>query len=104
MEFSGIFWKFLVIGEYNIQTVAAKFSALFLLHCYDQVAKNVTFISDYSVSYKNAFVNSKRKNNLRTLWNPSYQKQYCTAQKKDVQLEPCIVRSVPNFQHYPGMF
>ena len=31
------------------------------MRCYNQVAKIVTFVSDYSVDYKNAFVNSKEK-------------------------------------------
>ena len=61
MEISGMFWKFFVNGEHNIEILATKFSPLLLLHCYNQVVKIVTFISDYSVYYKNAFVNSKKK-------------------------------------------
>ena len=33
----GIFWNFFVIGDYNIKKLA-----IFLLHCYNQVAKIVT--------------------------------------------------------------
>ena len=39
MEISGMFRKFLVIGELNIKILATKFSPLFLLHCYNQVVK-----------------------------------------------------------------
>ena len=39
-----IFWKFLVLEEYNIKILATKFSPLLLLHCYSQVAKIVTLI------------------------------------------------------------
>ena len=42
LPFYGIFWNFLVIGEYNIKTLATKFSPSLLLHCYNQVAKIVT--------------------------------------------------------------
>ncbi len=52
LSFYGIFWNLLVIGEYNIKILATKFSLLFLLHSYNQVAKIVTFISDYSVYSK----------------------------------------------------
>ena len=45
-------------------TIATKLSTFLLLHCYNQVAEIVTFISDYSVHYKNASVNSKRKSFL----------------------------------------
>ena len=40
----GIFWNFLVIEEYNIKVLAAKFSPLFLLQYYSQVTGIVTLI------------------------------------------------------------
>ena len=92
----GIFWNFLVIGDYNIQIVAAKFSALIFLPCYNQVAKTVTFNSDFSVYYKIAFVNPKRKNYLRLLWNPSYKKQFCAAQKDRFSWNH-VLYAVPHF-------
>ena len=44
MDFSGIFWNFLVGGKYKIKTLVTKFSPFFLLHCHNQVAKNVSSI------------------------------------------------------------
>ena len=44
MEFSGIIWNFLVIGEITIKTFASKFALLSFLHCYNQDAKIVTLI------------------------------------------------------------
>ena len=44
LSFYGIFWNFLVIGEYNIKIIATYFSPLFLLHCHNQVDKIVTLI------------------------------------------------------------
>ena len=38
----GIFYNFLAIGEYNIKILAKNFLPLFLLRCYNQVAKIVT--------------------------------------------------------------
>ena len=45
----GIFWNFLVIGKYNIQLVATNFSALLLLHFYNQARKDVTFFFQISL-------------------------------------------------------
>ena len=42
----GIFWNFLLIGEHNIKIIATKFSPLFPLHCYNQVAEIITFDSE----------------------------------------------------------
>ena len=45
MEFFGIFgifWNFLLIEVYNINTLATKFSTLLFLYCYNQVAEIVT--------------------------------------------------------------
>ena len=61
LSFHGIFGNFPVIGEFNIKILATKISQFHLLHCYNQVTKIVTFISDYSVNHKINFPYSKRK-------------------------------------------
>ena len=40
----GVFQNFLVIGEYNIKTLATNFLPLFLLHCQSHVAETATKI------------------------------------------------------------
>ena len=65
-----------------MKILATKISPFFLCIATIKLQKIVTLISDYCVYYKNASVNSKRRNYLRTLWNPSYKEQYCTAQKR----------------------
>ena len=64
LEFSGIFWNFLIIGENNIKTLASDFSPLLLLHATIKLLKLLRQISDYSVYYQNAFAQSKRKSYL----------------------------------------
>ena len=44
LSFYGIFWNSFVFGVYNIKKTATKFSPLFPLRCYRQVAKKVTLI------------------------------------------------------------
>ena len=102
LSFYGIFWKILVIGEWNIKTLGANFSPLFLWHCYNQVAKIVTFISDYSVYDKNAFPYTKTKF-LVNIVEPKLQETILYDTKRDAQLERYIAPSVPTFQHCPRM-
>ena len=79
-----------------MKKLATSFSPLFLLYCHNQVAKIVTYISDYSVYYKNAF---EKKKLLLKIVVPKLQETLLYDPKKDAQLEPCIAHSVPTFQH-----
>ena len=73
------------------------------LHCYNQVVKIVTFISDYSVYYKNAFLCTKEKVSCEHCVNQNYKNKHFGVTKRVVQLEPCIAPSVPTFQPCPRM-
>ena len=82
LYFYGSFWNFLVNGEYKIEKLTANFSLLFLLHCYNQVAKIFTFTSDYSAYYKFAFPYTERKSFLWKLWNQGNKNQPFASQKE----------------------
>ena len=103
LSFHGVFWNFPVNGEYTIKILAIKFLAKGPLYCYYQVAKIVTFTSDFSVYYKNAFVKPKRKKLHVKIELPKLQETLLYDTKRDAQLEPCIAPSAPTFQHCPRL-
>ena len=86
LSFYGNFWNVLEISRNWGKNI--KIYLLQIFHhyfCCIATIKLLNLLRSFQISLfitKNAFVNSKRKNYLRTLWNLSYTKQYCTAQKE----------------------
>ena len=99
------FMEFSVIGEYNIKTLAANFSPLFLLPWYSQVTSIFTFISDYSVELlilKCLLQINTKKLRVRIVV-PKLQSLILTLIRRVFPLVHCIVSNVPISPHNPKM-
>ena len=77
--------------------LASKFSQLFFLHCYSQVASIFTFISDLSVNLiiLKCLRSIESKKSLLTNVESKLQNLILLITIGDVKLEHCIVPSVP---------
>ena len=95
MEFSGIFWSFLVNGEYNIKTLAIKFSLIFLLHCYNQVAKFVTKIFNFFCSLQKSLRSIETRKLHVKIVVFKLQNSIFRVTRRVVLLVHCVVANVP---------
>ena len=103
MEFSGIFWNFLVIGEYNVYILATKFSSLLLLLCYNQADTIVTLSFRVFCLLQKCLRSIVTKKLHVKIVVFKLQNLILRVTRRDVQLEPYIAPSVPTFQHCPRM-
>ena len=94
---STLLWKFPYMRKKYAKILAAKFSPLFHLHCYRQLASILTFISDYFVKLlllKCLRSIKTRKLHVRSVV-PKLQSLKLRVTRRVVQLEHCIVPYVP---------
>ena len=101
-----LLWNFLEFSrsyENSVKTLATDFAPLFLLHCYNQVAKIVTLIFGIFCLLQKCLRYFEKKKFLVNIVEPKLQETILYHTKRDAQLEPYIAPSVPNFQHCPMM-
>ena len=86
-----------VYGKKYAKTLATKFSPLLHLHCYRQVASNLTFISNSFVKLlflECLCLSESKKLHVKNVV-PKLQETILYVTRRDVQLEHCIVPNVP---------
>ena len=97
-SFYGIFWNFLVIKEYNITTLATKFSLLFFCIATINLLKLLrSFQIILFITNMPSVIRKEKKIHVRIVV-PKLQQTILHDTKRDAQLEPCLAPSVPTFQ------